>query len=89
MDRGIAIRNATILGRLDLEYINIPFPLWFESCPFEEVLFVNPEDLDVLSLTDSPEEAAEIIVEADRERNGVEGPGGVRRSKKRVEPGRR
>ncbi len=50
---------------------------------------ISPEDLDVLSLTDSPEQAAEIIVEAYRERNGVEGPGGMRRSKKRVEPGRR
>ncbi len=49
---------------------------------------ISPEDLDVLSLTDSPEQAAEIIVEAYRERNGVEGPGGMRRSKKTLEPGR-
>ncbi len=49
---------------------------------------ISPEDLDVLSLTDSPEQAAEIIVEAYRERNGVGGPGGMRRSKKTLEPGR-
>lgn len=47
---------------------------------------VSPEDLDALTLTDSPERAAEVIVAAYQERNGVEGPGGMRRPKRRLEP---
>ena len=41
---------------------------------------IAPEDLDIISTADSPEQAAQIIVDAHNARNGNEHLGGMRRS---------
>lgn len=51
--RGIAIRKAKISGKLDLEYADIQFPLWFKTCEFDEVLQINSARLAALHLVDS------------------------------------
>ena len=49
-----------------------------QMLPQDKIL---PEDLDIISTADTPEQAVQIIVDAHNARNGRDSPGGMRRSK--------
>lgn len=42
---------------------------------------ISPDDLDIISTADTPEQAVQIIIDAHNARNGGEAPGGMRRPK--------
>ncbi len=50
--RGISLRNLLIEGQLDLSGMTVPFPLWFDSCMFDEALVVEGAELHELALRD-------------------------------------
>lgn len=49
--RGIRIKGLTVVGRLDLAGLAVPFPLHFSECEFEEALVLEGAELFGLSLT--------------------------------------
>jgi len=49
--RGIRLRNATVVGVLDLAGVEVPFPLSFDSCGFEAAPILDGADLHSLALT--------------------------------------
>lgn len=49
--RGIKLRNAAVVGGLDLAGLNVPFPLQFEGCEFEEAPTADGGTLYGLALT--------------------------------------
>jgi hypothetical protein len=49
--RGITLRNATILGVVDLAGLEVPFPLRFENCEFDSPLLIESAQLHELALT--------------------------------------
>lgn len=49
--RGIRLKGLTVVGRLDLAGLAVPFPLHFNECEFEEELFLEGAELFGLSLT--------------------------------------
>lgn len=52
--RGLRLRNAIIVGRLDLAGLSVPFPLRFDGCEFDSAPVVEGADLFELALTGCP-----------------------------------
>jgi hypothetical protein len=52
--RGLQLRNAIILGSMDLAGLDLPFPLRFEECEFESALVVEGARLAELGLSGCP-----------------------------------
>jgi hypothetical protein len=50
--RGLRLRNAVVVGTLDLAGLTVPFPIRFESCRFDAALVLEGARLDQLMLTD-------------------------------------
>lgn len=50
--RGLRVRNAVVLGSLDLAGLDVPFPLRFERCTFGAPLVLDGARLEQLALTD-------------------------------------
>jgi hypothetical protein len=49
--RGIRLRNAMIVGTVDLAGLEVPFPLRFEDCEFDSPLLIESAQLHELALT--------------------------------------
>ena len=49
--RGLRVRNAVVLGSLDLAGVDVPFPLRFEQCTFEAAPVLEGARLEQLALT--------------------------------------
>jgi hypothetical protein len=49
--RGLRLRNAAIVGLLDLAGLEVPFPLRFEGCEFDSPLVVEGAHLNELAVT--------------------------------------
>jgi hypothetical protein len=49
--RGIRLRNAVIVGIVDLAGLEVPFPLRFEDCEFDSPLLIESAQLHELALT--------------------------------------
>jgi hypothetical protein len=52
--RGVRVRNAAVVGCLDLAGLEIAFPLRFEGCDFDSALVVEGAQLYELGLTGCP-----------------------------------
>jgi hypothetical protein len=52
--RGVRLRNAAVVGVLDLAGVEVSFPLSFESCDFETALLLEGAQLHSLALTGCP-----------------------------------
>ena len=52
--RGLSLRNAVVLGRLDLAGLEVPFPLRFDGCEFDSAPMVEGAQLHALALTACP-----------------------------------
>ncbi len=52
--RGLRLRNAIIVGRLDLAGLAVPFPLRFDGCEFDSAPVVEGAELFELALTGCP-----------------------------------
>jgi hypothetical protein len=52
--RGVRLRNAAVVGALDLSGIEVSFPLSFECCHFEGPLLLEGAQLHSLALTGCP-----------------------------------
>jgi hypothetical protein len=50
--RGIRLRNVVVEGQLDISGMSVPFPLWFDSCEFDEALVIEGAELHELALRD-------------------------------------
>jgi len=50
--RGLRLRNAVVLGSLDLAGLDVPFPLRFEQCMFDAPPVLEGARLEQLALTD-------------------------------------
>jgi hypothetical protein len=50
--RGLRVRNAVVLGSLDLAGLDVPFPLRFERCTFDAPPVLEGARLEQLALTD-------------------------------------
>lgn len=52
-DKGIQVKGAKIVGTVDLGYAEVPFPLTFWGCVFEEEINMNSTRIKFLILTGS------------------------------------
>jgi hypothetical protein len=52
--RGLRVKNAVILGSMDLGGLDLPFPLRFEECDFDSAVIVEGAALAELALTGCP-----------------------------------
>jgi hypothetical protein len=53
--RGVRLKNARIVGSLDLAGLDVPFPLRFEGCEFDSPPVVEGAQLHELALTGCPQ----------------------------------